>query len=281
MLQVTAPWMGGWREMPWLLIRPTTALQPAAPASQPAQAGAMAALQQAADAGKYLFLFVCDKDDASTRTAGKVVEAAVGKMDGKAQWVTVRRDAPEEKAVVQKFGLKSAPVPLVLAIAPNGAITGGILAAGHRRAGDPGGRCQPLQPGLPEGPAGPQGRPALRPEQDHQVQRGRDAGRQRLQGRRPVRQLHGGRAGGPGRRGGRQVPDAVEGGPEGAGGRDGLPGPADGHHRPVQGGDRQGDPGLDAAEGRQFGRLRPRRLQSGPELCSDPDCAPATQSAAK
>ena len=59
-----------------LVLIATTALQAAAPARAPAQAGAMEAIQKAADAGKYLFLLVCDKDDEAARTAGKVVEAA-------------------------------------------------------------------------------------------------------------------------------------------------------------------------------------------------------------
>lgn len=110
-----------------LVLIAATVVQASEPTSRPAATGATAALQQTAEAGKYLFLLVFDKDDEATRAARQAVEAAVGKMDGKARWVNVRRDAVEEKAVVQKFGLRSAPVPLVLAIAPNGAITGGIL----------------------------------------------------------------------------------------------------------------------------------------------------------
>lgn len=127
-LQVAAPWMGRFGEKMTLApaAQAATSTQPS-PASQPSQVGAAAAMQRAADAKQYLFLFVYDKDDDATRTAQKVVESTVGKMTAKAQWAAVRRDAPEEKAVVQKFGLKNAPAPLVLAIAPNGAITGGIL----------------------------------------------------------------------------------------------------------------------------------------------------------
>lgn len=111
-----------------LAVIATTVLQAAEPTSRPAQTGATAAMQQCADAKQYLFLVVYDKDDEQTRTVRQVVESAVSKMAGKAQWATVRRDAPAENAVVQKFGLKSAPMPLVLAIAPNGALTAGILA---------------------------------------------------------------------------------------------------------------------------------------------------------
>jgi acetolactate synthase small subunit len=41
----------------------------------------------------------------------------------------VNRSLPEEKEMVERFGLQTAPVPIVLAIAPNGAVTGGINGA--------------------------------------------------------------------------------------------------------------------------------------------------------
>jgi hypothetical protein len=93
----------------------------------PTGAGAKA-MQQAAEGKQYLFAFVYEKDDEATRSARKAFETAVAKVTA-AKWVVVDRTAPGEKALVEKYGLRSAPMPLVLAIAPNGAITGAIKAS--------------------------------------------------------------------------------------------------------------------------------------------------------
>ena len=87
------------------------------------------AMQQAAEARQYLFAFVYEKDDEGTRSARKAFEAAVGKAVPTARSVAVDRSAPAEKEMVEKLGLQDAPMPMVLAIAPNGAVTGGIKAA--------------------------------------------------------------------------------------------------------------------------------------------------------
>jgi len=44
----------------------------------------------------------------------------------RAQWIAVDVNDSSEKAIVAKFDLSHAPMPLVLAMAPNGAITGGF-----------------------------------------------------------------------------------------------------------------------------------------------------------
>jgi hypothetical protein len=111
---------------------------PASPpgASQPttqaagAQGEGMAALQKAAADNKHLFIVFSEKDNEETRTLRKTVDAAAGKLADKVQVVAVNRNAAAEKPVVEKFGVQMAPMPLVLAVAPNGAITGGFLSAG-------------------------------------------------------------------------------------------------------------------------------------------------------
>ncbi len=94
----------------------------------PAGPGAKA-MQQAAKAKQYLFAFVYEKDDDATRSARKGFEAAVAKVTPAAKWVAVDRSAAAEKDLVEKLDLQNAPMPLVLAIAPNGAVTGGIKGA--------------------------------------------------------------------------------------------------------------------------------------------------------
>ncbi len=95
------------------------------PKSAAAGAG-MAAIQEAAAAKKYLFAFFWKADGEQTTAMKKVFEAAMKKADDRAQSVHVRVTDSAEKEIVNKFGLDRAPMPLVLAIAPNGAVMGGF-----------------------------------------------------------------------------------------------------------------------------------------------------------
>jgi hypothetical protein len=139
-----------------------------APKAAPVADNGVSALRSAAEAKQYLFAFVYEQEDEETRAARKKFEAAVAKVTPASKSVRVDRSLPEEKEMVEKFGLQSAPVPIVLAIAPNGAVTGSIKAgelseerlqgavASPRPATDPQG-C----PGRPSGA----GMPAKRPNQ--------------------------------------------------------------------------------------------------------------------
>ena len=100
----------------------------AAQAGEAASPGA-AAIQRAAAAGKHLFVFFYEGDGEETKTARKAFEAAVAKLSAAADWVAVDRTVPAEKALVEKFGIQRAPVPLIVALAPNGVVTGGSLAS--------------------------------------------------------------------------------------------------------------------------------------------------------
>lgn len=86
----------------------------------------MTAIKQAADAGKYLFMFFSKTEDSQTQTMRKVFDKAMERVADRAQWVAVNVADSSEKAIVAKFDLGRAPMPLVLALAPNGAITGGF-----------------------------------------------------------------------------------------------------------------------------------------------------------
>lgn len=86
----------------------------------------MAAIRQAADADKYIFMFFSKADDDQTLAMRKVFDKAMEKVADRAQWIAVSTNDSSEKAIVAKFDLSRAPMPLVLAMAPNGAITGGF-----------------------------------------------------------------------------------------------------------------------------------------------------------
>ena len=90
------------------------------------QGGGMAAIARASTAGKYLFIFFSKENDENTVAMRKVFDAAMVKAGDKGRSVAVKVSDPGEKEIVAKYGLARAPMPLVLAVAPNGAITGGF-----------------------------------------------------------------------------------------------------------------------------------------------------------
>ena len=89
----------------------------------------VAALRRAMGANQYAFVFFYENDDEATQAARKTFDAAMQKLAPTPLAVAVNRTAPTEKEIVEKFAVEHAPMPLVLAVAPNGAVTGGIKAA--------------------------------------------------------------------------------------------------------------------------------------------------------
>ncbi len=87
---------------------------------------ATAARTQAAAAGKYLFVFFWKADDDSSAAMRERFEQTMAGLSDRADAVAVNITDPAEQAIVDEYGLGRAPMPLVLAIAPNGAITGGF-----------------------------------------------------------------------------------------------------------------------------------------------------------
>lgn len=88
--------------------------------------GGMAAMEKAAEANKYLFALFRKADDSQTSAMRAALKGAMEEVADRANLVEVDVTAPSEKAIVDKFDLTRAPMPLILAIAPNGAITGGF-----------------------------------------------------------------------------------------------------------------------------------------------------------
>jgi hypothetical protein len=82
-----------------------------------------AALEKAAKDNKYLFIFFLDRQDAHTAAMNGVFQAAMARMTDRAEATAIYVADPAEKPIVDKFGVRGAPMPLVLAIAPTGAAT--------------------------------------------------------------------------------------------------------------------------------------------------------------
>jgi hypothetical protein len=100
----------------------------------PAAATGMGAMAKAAQAKRYVFLFFWKEKSEQTTAMQKVFEAALKKMADKADAAIVNITDPAEKEIVDKYELDRAPMPLVLAVAPNGAITGGFPTKFDERA---------------------------------------------------------------------------------------------------------------------------------------------------
>jgi hypothetical protein len=100
-----------------------------------AETGAgMAAIAAAAKANKYLFMLFWKSDDEATRSMRGTLESVMKQVSAKAASVDVKIDDPAERPVVDKFDLDRAPMPLILAMAPNGAITGGFPSKADEKA---------------------------------------------------------------------------------------------------------------------------------------------------
>ena len=95
-------------------------------AGDKASGSGIAAMQEAAQAKQYLFVFFWKSKDDQTLTMSKILDAAAQKAGSRARSVSICVTDPSEKSIVEKFGVDRAPMPLVLAIAPNGAVTGGF-----------------------------------------------------------------------------------------------------------------------------------------------------------
>ena len=102
----------------------TVAVPAADQVSTPPESIGQAALKKASDENKHLFLFVSEDDNEETATAKRTFEAAVGKLGNAAQSAFINKNQATEKVIVEKYQLNGAPMPLVLALAPNGVVTG-------------------------------------------------------------------------------------------------------------------------------------------------------------
>src|SRR5436190_6688200 len=87
-------------------------------ASQAQQALAVAAVEQ-----RYTFLVFYKESNAATQAMAQVVKNGVESRGDRATWAYVNVANPAEKALVDRFGVSRAPMPLTIAVAPNGAMT--------------------------------------------------------------------------------------------------------------------------------------------------------------
>ena len=108
-----------------LLVMATaaTTARAQAPAAE-GPAGAQQVLAQSAEQDKFTFIVFYRADDDATRAMAQIVTETVAKHAGQAVPVFVQITNPAEQAIVKQFDVARAPMPMTLATAPNGAITG-------------------------------------------------------------------------------------------------------------------------------------------------------------
>jgi hypothetical protein len=95
-------------------------------AQQPARDRGLAAINRAAKANRNLYIFFYRQNDAKTQALGAVFNSAVAATGGRADSIAIPITNASEAGIVTKFGVKDAPMPLALVVAPNGAVTGGF-----------------------------------------------------------------------------------------------------------------------------------------------------------
>jgi hypothetical protein len=83
-------------------------------------------MKQATEEKKYLFAFFWKDESSETTNLKKVFEDAMQKVKDRANSIQVCISDSSERGIIENFDLKRAPMPLVLAIAPNGATMGGF-----------------------------------------------------------------------------------------------------------------------------------------------------------
>ena len=90
----------------------------------PSASQAEATLEQAAEEGKYTFLVFYKTNDAATQTMAATLKEGLASRAETARAAYVQVGQPAEKALVDKYDVSRAPMPMTIAVAPNGAITG-------------------------------------------------------------------------------------------------------------------------------------------------------------
>jgi hypothetical protein len=84
------------------------------------------AIEKAGNADKYIFTLFYRTEDAQTESVRAAIKSARKTISRKSETVEVNVSDPAEGELVKKFSVGRASMPLVLVLAPNGAIMGGF-----------------------------------------------------------------------------------------------------------------------------------------------------------
>jgi hypothetical protein len=90
-------------------------------------AGDTAGLDPQSRETPYQFLLFWKQSDVATSQAKQTLDAFAAKRDGQLVVSDIRVGDPARQDIVKQYGVSRAPMPLVLAVAPNGAVTKAIM----------------------------------------------------------------------------------------------------------------------------------------------------------
>lgn len=83
-------------------------------------------MQNAASENKHLFIFFYKDQNEKGVRLQNIFDQTMQKMDDQVKTIKVKANDPSEKTIIERFNLKRSPMPFVVVLAPNGAITGGF-----------------------------------------------------------------------------------------------------------------------------------------------------------
>lgn len=86
------------------------------------------AIESASKENKYLFIFFYKDTNEKTTQLQKVFDQTMQKLGEQSRWIKINSTDPNEKPMIERFNLKRSPMPFILVLAPNGAITGGFTS---------------------------------------------------------------------------------------------------------------------------------------------------------
>ena len=75
---------------------------------------------------KHLFIFFYKDLNEKTLRLQNVFDQAMQKLGEQSKSIKVKANDPSEKSIIERFNLKRSPMPFVVVLAPNGAVTGGF-----------------------------------------------------------------------------------------------------------------------------------------------------------
>ncbi|MFI5343544.1 MAG: hypothetical protein ACHQUC_04915 [Chlamydiales bacterium] len=89
----------------------------------------MMAIEQAAKEDKHLFVFFYKEQNERTKRMERVFDEFQTSSGEKARFIKINSTIPNAKPMLEKFNLNRSPMPFVLVLAPNGAVTGAYTAS--------------------------------------------------------------------------------------------------------------------------------------------------------
>jgi len=108
---------------PAAVAPPATKAEATPPAPAVPSGTALATMERVARAGRYLYVLCRREENAGAEGMRETLARALKPLGGRAEVVEVDVRDPAESPFVKQFALSRAPMPLVLVLAPNGAVT--------------------------------------------------------------------------------------------------------------------------------------------------------------